>query len=880
MLKLFFSLFFCCLFFPVYAQQPVNSSTLSPAFKYDQKTYITQRIDSVKRPIIDGYIKENLWDKVPWTGHFIEQMPDENTLPSQETQFKIVYDDTYLYVAIRCFDTEPQKIEKRLSRRDGFQGDRVAFILDSYLDKRTAFAFSVTAAGVKGDEFVSENGNNWDDSWNPIWYVATQIDTLGWTAEMKIPFSQLKFGNAKEQFWGLQVSRMLFREQQRSAWDRIPQNAAGMVSEFGTLRGLINIAPQRQLEIQPFTVAQYDTYEQEQGNPYRDGTDTQLNFGLDAKIGITNDLTLDLTVNPDFGQVEADPGAIALDGFQIFFREQRPFFIENKNIFDFRFANGNDNLFYSRRIGRSPQLSVSAPEDANIDTPNNTTILGAAKFSGKTKNGWSLGLLETVTNSMYAQINDAGTVSKTLVEPMTNYLVGRVQKDFNNRLSYIGGIFTATNRASDPLAVGLHKAAYTGGIDFIHQWKDRTYYLEGNVIGSRVVGDPQAITATQESIARLFQRTDATHVSVSPDRTSLTGTGGKFEYGKGAGILQYSLGGNWRSPELELNDVGFLRETDIIRQFANLRAQFLKPTNWYRRIGLRFRQNSTFDFQGNKNRLQYDFRGDINFENNWNFEMGLTHKPLIYVNAFLRGGPRWRFSQENFMFFFLGSDERKKFSASAGYVKSQAHDNNFSLDRYEFNFRYVPTDAISLSMEFEYEANPSRTQYVTQELAGGIPYYITAAIDQTSFVTSMRLNYTINPNLTIQYYGQPFIAKGVYDAFNFVTDADAKSLEDRLQWYTPKQISKANGTYSIDQNLNGQTDFTFSDPDFSFVQFRSNLVLRWEYIPGSELFLVWAQGVTGDANPMDGLGFSLRDQILGQKKNNTFLIKATYRFAR
>jgi len=872
-------LFFVTNFF-VYSQEDTTVSDTLRTSKYDQKTYTTQRLPKNEAPSIDGIIKESIWDIVPWTGDFIEQMPDENTSPAQETQFKITYDSKYLYVAVRCFDTEPDKIEKRLSRRDGFQGDRVAFILDSYLDKRTAFAFSVTAAGVKGDEFVSENGNNWDDSWNPIWYVATHIDELGWTAEMKIPFSQLKFGNAKEQFWGLQLSRMLFRAQERSAWDRIPQNAAGMVSEFGTLRGLIDIEPQRQLEIQPFTVGQYDTYQAQSGNPFRDGKDPKLNVGLDAKIGITNDLTLDLTVNPDFGQVEADPGAIALDGFQIFFREQRPFFVENKNIFDFRFANGNDNLFYSRRIGRSPQLGASAPEGGHIKRPNNTTILGAAKFSGKTKNGWSLGLLESVTSGMYAQSDLNGQRTETLVEPMTNYLVGRAQKDFNNRMSFLGAIFTATNRQSDPLAVSLHKAAYTGGIDFLHQWKDRTYYIEGNVIGSRVQGTPEAIKETQESIVHMFQRSDATHVSLDPTKTSMTGTGGKLVFGKGAGLWQYSMGGNWRSPELELNDVGFLRETDLIRQFANLRAQFLDPTSWYRSASLRFSQSSTYDFQGNNNRLQYDFRGEVNTINNWNFEMGLTHKPLININAFLRGGPRWRFSEENFMFFSVGSDDRKKLAVGAGFVKSQAQDNNFSLDRYGVDLTYQPLDALSMSLELEYEVNPSRTQYVTQGLANGLPYYITAAIDQTSFVTSMRLNYTINPNLTIQYYGQPFIANGVYSDFNYVTNAAAKRLDDRVAFYDAQQLKKENGSYFVDQDRDGSSDFSFSDPDFSFVQFRSNLVMRWEYIPGSELFLVWSQGATGFANPMDGLGFSLRDQILNQKLENTFLIKATYRFAR
>ena len=438
-----------------------------------KNTYTTDKVNNV--PItIDGVLNEQSWDAVVWATDFIENDPDENTAPTFQTKFKILYDSKYLYIGIRSFDNEPDKIEKRLSRRDGFAGDRVTINIDSYHDKRTGFSFTITAAGVKGDEFISQNGNNWDASWNPIWYTATTIDDKGWIAEIKIPFSQLKFGESKEQIWGLQVIRQLFREDERSVWQRIPKDVSGWVSEFGVLRGLYNIQPQKQLEIQPFTVTQLNTYPKEEGNPFRDGSDLKLNGGIDAKIGITNDLTLDLTINPDFGQVEADPGAIALDGFQIFFKEQRPFFIENKNIFNYRFANGFDNVFYSRRIGGSPKGYPTTENGEFVDQPTNTTILGAAKFSGKTKSGWSIGLLESVTGNMFAEIDNNGQRRKEIVEPLTNYLIARTQKDFNNNNSYIGGIFTATNRNLDGNFNNLRKATYTGGIDFKHNWKIET----------------------------------------------------------------------------------------------------------------------------------------------------------------------------------------------------------------------------------------------------------------------------------------------------------------------------------------------------------------------------------------------------------------------
>ncbi|WP_062056608.1 DUF5916 domain-containing protein [Aquimarina longa] len=868
-----------------------------------KRIYNTKLFDKDNVPIIDGVINEPSWDVVEWSGSFIESQPDENTPPSQKTKFKIGYDQKNLYVAYRCYDTEPDKIENRLSRRDGFAGDRITMILDTYHDKRTGFSFTITAAGVKGDEFVSQNGGNWDSSWNPIWYAASAIDDEGWTAEIKIPLSQLKFGKREEQIWGLQMSRMFFRKDERSVWQRIPRDASGFISEFGELHGLINIEPQKQLEIQPFLVTQLDTYSEEKGNPFRKGDDFKLNGGVDAKIGVTNDLTLDLTVNPDFGQVEADPATIVLDGFQVFFREQRPFFVENKNIFDYRFANGQDNIFYSRRIGRAPQGTISELDDEFINKPSNTTILGAAKFSGKTKNGWSIGVLESVTSREIAEIEDKlGNRREAIVEPMTNYFVSRIQKDFNKRNSFIGGIFTVTNRnLGDVFAIDeddpntdetseikgtrennlnlLRKSAYTGGLDFRHNWNDRKYFVEGNIIASHVEGSKEAIKETQEGLTHLFQRVDASHVSLDVNRTSLTGTGGKLMGGKsGGGNWRYNTGVFWRSPELELNDVGFLRQADEIRQFANVRYLFLKPTNLYRRANIQFNQFSTFDFDGNYNRIQYRLKGYINYKNNWWTEIGLGHKPRIFINTFLRGGPRWRFSDENFTFLFFGSDKRKKFNFTVGYDGSRAQQNNFSFNRYVLRLQYQPFNAFSVSLNPEFEENPNRTQYVTEKDFNGTARYITAKIDQQTLSASVRLNYSVNPNLTIEYYGQPFISRGRYTDFNYVNNAIAKNLDERVTLYEQDQISFVDDEYAVDENRDGVTDYTFDDPDFAFVQFRSNLVLRWEYIPGSEIFLVWSQGITGDGAPSDRLFRSLNNQILNRHPENTFLIKATYRF--
>ena len=618
------------------------------ATKTEKRVYITKSLENHAPPIIDGGLTDASWDVVDWQTDFIENQPDENTPPTEQTKFKVVYDSKYLYVAFKCYDLEPDKIVKRLSRRDGFDGDFVEVNIDSYHDKRTGFSFTISASGVKSDEFIADNGNNWDANWNPIWYVKTNVDAEGWTAEMKIPLSQLKFSASEDQVWGFQATRRYFRKQERSIWQRIPADAPGWVSEFGELRGLIHLKPQKQLEIQPYGLTQVDSYQKENGNPFREGKELSLKGGVDAKIGITNDLTLELTINPDFGQVEADPAAIALDGFQIFLLEKRPFFIENKNIFDYNFGNSEDNLFYSRRIGRSPQANISIQEGEFIKQPQNSTILGAAKFSGKTKNGWSVGVLESVTANEYAKIDNGSERRKVLVEPLTNYFVGRVQKDFNNRNSFFGAILTATNRnTEEPVLSFLRKSAYSGGLDFKNNWKDRKYFVSGNIVASHVLGSKESITNTQEELTHLFQRIDADYISVDSNRNSLTGTGGKLEAGKVSdGHWRYNASITWRSPELELNDIGFLHQADEIKQLVYISYQSLKPFSIFRSAMVRLEPFTTFDFGGFHNVTYYDLLGKAEYKNYWWSNIGFSYKPRLYFNAYLQGGPKFRFSEE------------------------------------------------------------------------------------------------------------------------------------------------------------------------------------------------------------------------------------------
>lgn len=569
-----------------------------------RKKYFTQHISGTIT--LDGIPSEEAWNAVEWGGNFTQWQPNEGKPPSQETNFKILYDEKYLYLAYRAHDLAPDSIVKRMGRRDEFPGDWVEINIDSYHDKRTAFSFTLSVSGVRNDEFVSNDGNNWDPSWNPIWFAKTHVDEKGWTAEAKIPLSQLRYGNETEKVWGIQVMRRLFRKEERSTWQLIPQSSGVWVSGFGELHGLKNIPFHRQVEIAPYVTAQVDRYKGEPGNPFAKGSDAKITGGVDGKMAVTNDLILDFTINPDFGQLEADPSQVRIDGFQNFFDERRPFFIESRNIFDYQLtgsqAGGDydaDLLFYSRRIGSSPHGFPNLVNGEYVKYPQNTSILGAAKFSGKTKNGWSIGILESITQREMAIIDKNGERRKELVEPLTNYFVTRLQKDSKSGNSVIGGILTGVNREHG-LDNMLHRSAYSGGLDFQQYWKNRTWYVKGNLVFSHVQGTKEAILNTQTAFEHLFQRNGSPETDVDPDRTSLTGMGGTIRFGKTGGkrgkkgqVFMFETGITTRSPGLELNDIGFMLTSNEINHFTWAGLVYQRPFSIFRNARLNYNHWST-----------------------------------------------------------------------------------------------------------------------------------------------------------------------------------------------------------------------------------------------------------------------------------------------
>jgi hypothetical protein len=853
-----------------------------------KKTY--QTVFTKIAPEIDGLENDSCWNKAEWSGDFIQTQPYENKPPTQQTRFKILYDDNNLYVFIRAFDTEPEKISRRISRRDNFDGDMVEINIDSYYDQQTAFSFTAMASGAKGDEAVSQDGNNWDSSWNPIWYLKTTIDDKGWCAEMKIPFSQLRFGKKTEHIWGIQLMRHIFRLDERSNWQFIPKGSPGQVHLFGELHGINSINPKKQIELLPYTYARAERFEKEENNPFLDGKKSAISAGLDGKAAITNDLTLDFSINPDFGQVEADPSEVNLSAFESFLSERRPFFVEGKNIYQFRPSStnvisnmGSDNLFYSRRIGRSPHNYPNLSAGEYADVPESATILGAMKLSGKTKTGLSIGVLESVTANENAVIDKAGTRRKESVEPLTNYFVGRLQKDFNKGETVLGGMVTAVNRdITNPALNYLPTAAYTGGIDFSRKWKERTWYVAGNAEFSYIKGKEEAILNAQQSSARYFQRPDANHVSIDSSRTSLAGFGGTVKFGRSSKKrVQFETSFTLRSPGLEFNDIGYMRYSDVIHHGSWVGYYIRDPFSIFNNFYLNTNYWMYWDFSGKRLSAFTNMNFNSQFKNRWQINGSFTRAGENTSTSMLRGGPSFVRPGNVEMNLNLSTDESKKFSFNIGTYHGLGDVKSYQYHEYWMGLNVRPMNALSISFEPDYSIQNSQLQYVSTTKMASDPRYVFARLDQKTASFTFRLNYTFTPELSLEYYGQPFISAGKYTEFKRTTNTKADRFRDRFSIFHGDEISynSKNSTYAIDEDHNGNADYSFDNPDFNFREFRSNLVVRWEYSPGSTLFLVWSQGRESSAsNGSFAYGQDMKD-LFGVQPHNVFLIKFSYWFS-
>lgn len=838
--------------------------------------------------LVDGIFDEAAWNG-KWDGEFIQREPIENARPSQETQFRILYDDENIYVAIKALDTAPDSIVKRLSRRDKPDGDIVGVTFDSYHDLRTAFGFFVSASGVKTDEIFTEDGMAEDLTWDPVWYVKTRINSWGWSAEMRIPLTQLRFEKNSKEVWGFEAVRLLFRKNELSLWQPVARNASGFTRHYGELAFEGDLKPKKQLDLTPYATAAVNTYQKEEGNRFADGSDSKLNMGLDGKIGVTNNLTLDFTVNPDFGQVEADPSEVNLTAYETFFVEKRPFFIEGNNITRFQLGFGDgelstEQLFYSRRIGRRPQYSRDLKSNEYAKTPGFTRIIGAAKVTGKTSKGWSIGMIESLGAEENALIDYKGTTIKETVEPLTNYLVGRIQKDSNDGNTIIGFMGTSTDRNlnNSTLNSYFHKNARSAGLDYKRYFDHKNWLFQLNAAVSQVKGSKEAIDRTQTSSAHLFQRDDAGYLHYNPDRTILQGHGGNMQLVKIGGNFNCLLATMWKSPGLELNDLGYLRSADEIIQVLWGQYKFTKPVGIMRSGYVNMNQWYALNFNGEHLVTGGNVSGYLQFNNQWAVNAGFNINSESLSNSQLRGGPSMLIPGDKSFNLIINSDVRKKLSLKYKGMHLRLKYNSASIDQFTPVISYQPLNTLQFSFEPSYTRNNNELQYVTDCDYQNNKRYIMGSLNQHILSFSARININISPNLTIQYWGQPFITSGKYTQLKRTTNPRANNYNGRFQEFNTHQISvpDEDNYYLIDENTDGKTDYKFENPNFNFNEFLSNLVLRWEYLPGSALYLVWSQNrrytdTSGNFDLSDNLGKLYKNEV----PNNTLMVKLSYRIA-
>jgi hypothetical protein len=853
----------------------------------EKRTYTTAYTEIA--PVIDGQM-DTCWDRVETGTGFIQIQPYENKAPSQKTWFKILYDNNNLYVFIRAYDTERGKISRRLSRRDNLDGDIVEIAIDSYSDKKTAFVFTAMASGSKGDELVTQDGQISDPNWNPVWYLKTVIDDRGWCAEMKIPLSQLRFASKEEYTWGLEVSRYIFREQESSIWQFIPKGSPGSINLYGELQGIKNIRPRRQLEILPYVSGKTERYKKVPGNTFLDGKSGAVTSGLDGKFALTNDLTLDFTINPDFGQVEADPSEVNLTAYETFLTEKRPFFTEGRNIYDFKPSNsivindlGTDNLFYSRRIGAKPHYQMQDTDDGSVRNPEVTRILGALKLTGKMKNGLSLGILESVTANEKADLVNGQEWRKESVEPLTNYFTGRIQKDYNEGKTVFGGIVTAVNRdINDSSLMFMHSSAYTGGIDFQHSWKERTWYVAGNAEFSQVNGSREALLLTQQSSARYFQRPDAGYLSVDSSLTSLAGYGGTIKLGRSSRKrIQFETSATVRSPGFEINDIGYMRYTDLIHHGTWLGYYLRDPFFIFNNFFLNTNYWVYWNYAGKLMSTHLNMNFNTQLKSHWNINGTISRVNQHVSTGMLRGGPSFIMPGSEEMNINFASDYTKKilvfFGTYQDFNDAKLH-RNYAIWA---GGNVQPLNSLKITLEPVYQIQSNQLQYVQTLSMNGDPRYLFARLDQKTINITVRLNYTLTPKLSLEYYGQPFVAAGKYSEYKIITNPAADKIGNRYKQFSDNEMNflPEENTYRFDENSDGITDYSLWNPDFNFRQFRSNLVIRWEYSPGSTLFFVWSQGRSSySPDGTFSYGNDIRD-LFEETPHNVFLLKFSYWFA-
>lgn len=789
-------------------------------------------------PVLDRFDSDPAWANAPVISEFRVFRPTDGAMPKFRTEAKVVYDARDLYVLVRAYDPHPDSIVGLLARRDvSTPSDMITVFIDSYHDRRTGYEFDVNPVGVKTDYAIYQDGNE-DPAWDGIWDVATKVDSLGWIAVFRFPLSQLRFAVGPSNTFGFTIARQVERTGEQDSWPPYHTNKPGLASQLGDLTGLSDLAPPRRFELAPYLVTK--NLSVPQGGGF--GRDQQATVGADFKVAVASNLTLTGTVNPDFGQVEADPAVLNLGAFQTFFQERRPFFVEGNGLFQFnvncsQVNCSNEELFYSRRIGTG-----------------STTILGAGKLTGRLPGGLNLGVIDAVTQ------HETGPGGIT-TEPGTNYGVIRVTQDLRNGNSGLGFMFTGVNRsidsASSPL---LARSAYVGAVDARHRFLNNQYEISASVDLTQVNGSAANITALQENPVHYYQRPGGP-LHVDSTATSLSGDAEEFHFGKVSGSIMGETSYLRRSPGFEVNDLGFMFQADQ-QSWNNWMGIFWrKPTKVYNQLQWNFNWWQWWSAAGMPTERAFNTNMHMKLTNLWWVHAGGTYGQLgtTWCDRCARGGPAVR--QDPYLapwFGFQGDDRHKLIPSiwSNMFFGDAGHNSSINLQ---------PQLTYNASTQFNVSIGANvTTQHADNQWFGNFTdstnalHYTFAHLDQRTVSLTADLGYTITTNLSVQWHIAPFITRGNYSNLRELANPGAASYAGRYQPYADTSVLVAN--HGLD-----------------YKQFNSNLVVRWEYRPGSTIFVVWTQErdrFVSDPNP-DGLPGDYRD-LFGLHPNNTFLVKASY----
>ena len=858
--------------------------SIIPFDKAYKRTYSIEKINGI-RPVMDGRLDEDFWmNHGEWSDRFVQIIPYERAISPSPTHVKLLYDDKYIYVGVYCKDANPDKMNRFIGNRDDNKlGDLISVAFDTYHDYRAAPEFNINSGGNRTDLVVTDKLSV-NLSWNAVWEGKTHVskEDSCWTAELRIPFSQLRYNQLTEDgVWGLHVRRIIRSNNEVQNWSMIPLKNNGHVFSFGNMKGMDQLPKPKGVEFLPYVMGKYRHEPEIPGSPYQKGHSWGGNVGLDAKFALS-DYTLDMTINPDYGQVELDPSVMNLTAYETFYDEKRPFFLEGKHILDF--ANGGDMMFYTRRIGSTPSYSPRSIDNVNSfsQTKENVPIIGALKLTGTNKRGLTIGVIESVTARSSAKVTRNGSENKEVVEPLTNYTVARVQKNWKGN-TLLGGMVTSVNRALDEpyLKDFMIQNAFTAGIDFTQYFKNRLYYIDVKGMLSSLHGSEAAVTALQQNAVHYYQRKSSEgYLGVDPTRRSLTGTGGYVKVGrKGNSKWNFSETFSWSSPGFDLNDIGYLKETDYLKneteimfrqtdiwKFFRYNAFTLSQKNMWNYGGSSFSNNASFRWQSmTMNRFEWDVKETFG----WNW----------LDSRILRGGPDVRYGSYFLTSAKVNTDKAKRVMAMLQYEG----DHNFEGNRFNTimpSLTFRLGNHVYLSGQVDYSWNADKMQYVATvvptklEAGSADQSYVMGSLDQKTYGITLKMQVNVTPDISIQFYGSPFTSVGKYGDFKMAADTKSHTFEKRTERIPAADLNYVDGVYHI-----GDNGMKFKNPDFSFNEFRSNLVARWEYMPGSTLYFVWEHRMSNrDDWYASGWGHNL-DRMWGLPATNTFMVKLNYWFA-